>query len=1057
MTTHQHSIRVLLLVGLACGLAGCLSPAPEGAATASEAATTVKFDLFHRPLPEIPLPNDVATRYDETSATGRRINASMLAPTAFERQIRTLIDNIDGWGTLQPITIPFTGPLDVQSIVDGHRDIDYDLSNDVIYLINVDRDSQEFGKLHHLDIGNGNYPISLEDLDGYWKNDPRGHTLSLLFEETDEDLNGNGVLDPGEDTDADGVLDKPNYFPGANPDPNDLGARADATMTFYEKETHTLILKPLVPLRERTTYAVVITKRLKDANGQSVGSPFDFINHSSQTQALLPLPEVLPDGLALDDVAFAFTYTTQSILTPWLALRDGLYGHGVQAHLAEQFPAELGGLFPMRDEGPSFPDMTNPYLLWTETWLEAYGTILQQFQGMDEDDFEYQLVTSSHQYIDYHVVGWVDSPQLFDRNDANGNPLPLDLQAWPEDLATVPVEARSERVYFHLSIPRKEISARGDGKPVPLVFMGHGYGGNRFSVLDLAALLAKYGVATIAVDSVSHGIPIGDSDRQLVDLLLSSFGLHNTTEALLSDRAFDQNNDGVPDSGADFWTAYLFHTRDVVRQTALDHIQLIRVLRSFDGQRRWRFDLNGDGENELAGDFDGDGAIDVGGDAEISMSGGSLGGMMTMVIAGLEPELKAVAPIIGGGGMGDIGLRSLQGGVREAFILRAMGPLFVATIDSDTGATNLETIIPELANDPAHLSLADVEGISPGDTMVVYNRANGEHACSYLSAEGTARAGIESDLGDSIEVVFYSGDALVLGSTECELKEGASEIARVNTFEKNVTFQEVETVAGSPLIALAEGLGLRRANPEFRRFQGLGQLILDPADPAVYGRALLEEPLEYPGTGQKTGVHTLILTGTGDMSVPASGGVLFGRASGLIEYLEPDPRYGKSENQVLIDTYTVEGVNTLKRYTDPSGTGVHIDVDNLSQGEDPWGTDVPRLDPPLRSSWEEADALGGRSAALFIYGDPKGKHGFPAPGEITRKAIDACRKACTDENGCDCSNPEVYDVGLFYLNLIGEYLSTGGRQLRNVPCMAQNNCPELPAPPPVRENPDVAP
>ena len=29
-----------------------------------------------------------------------------------------------------------------------------------------------------------------------------------------------------------------------------------------------------LPLRERTTYAVVVTKRLKDINGEAVGSPF---------------------------------------------------------------------------------------------------------------------------------------------------------------------------------------------------------------------------------------------------------------------------------------------------------------------------------------------------------------------------------------------------------------------------------------------------------------------------------------------------------------------------------------------------------------------------------------------------------------------------------------------------------------------------------------------------------------------------------------------------------------------------------------------------------------
>ena len=125
----------------------------------------------------------------------------------------------------------------------------------------------------------------------------QGAGLSLFFDETDEDLdgdgildpgedlNGNGVLDPGEDlnenglldppedTDADGVLDKPNYLPGMNPARDDLPGRADALMYFYERESHTLIAQPLEPLRERTTYAVVVTRRLLDADGEPVGSP----------------------------------------------------------------------------------------------------------------------------------------------------------------------------------------------------------------------------------------------------------------------------------------------------------------------------------------------------------------------------------------------------------------------------------------------------------------------------------------------------------------------------------------------------------------------------------------------------------------------------------------------------------------------------------------------------------------------------------------------------------------------------------------------------------------
>ena len=240
---------------------GCLSPEANGIARALPAKTTVKMDFNARPLPEIPLPNDIATRYDETSATGRRINASLIAPTEFEREVRENLDQIDGWGVFQTIAIPFTGPLDVGSIRDAHDEPDYDFNNDAIFLVDVDTDSPELGKLHALDVGNGNYPVTLKGRTDFWKNDPRGDSLSLSFEEIDEDKNGDGLLDASEDTDEDGILDRPNYLPGKSPAADDLVGRADALMYFYERESSTLLLRPLEPLRERTTYAVIVTRR----------------------------------------------------------------------------------------------------------------------------------------------------------------------------------------------------------------------------------------------------------------------------------------------------------------------------------------------------------------------------------------------------------------------------------------------------------------------------------------------------------------------------------------------------------------------------------------------------------------------------------------------------------------------------------------------------------------------------------------------------------------------------------------------------------------------------
>ena len=77
-------------------------------------------------------------------------------------------------------------------------------------------------------------------------------------------------------------------------------------------------------------------------------------------------------------------------------------------------------------------------------------------------------------------------------------------------------------------------------------------------------------------------------------------------------------------------------------------------------------DLDTDGRpggelSGLAGDFDGDGVVDIGKGSQITMVGGSLGGMMSMVMGSVEPELDAIAPMAGGGGVTDLGMRTTQG------------------------------------------------------------------------------------------------------------------------------------------------------------------------------------------------------------------------------------------------------------------------------------------------------------------------------------------------------------------------------------------------------------
>ena len=689
--------------------------------------------------------------------------------------------------------------------------------------------------------------------------------------------------------------------------------------------------------------------------------------------------------------------------------------------------------------------MSNPHLMYSENFIEALELIEEALDGgFDHTQLQTQKLFDSIRYVDYYVIGSYQSPQLFDRVGDDGEPLGLNDQSWPPDLDREPAAARAETVYFTLSVPRDA------PKPAPLVILGHGYTSQRYASTMLAGFLAKYGVAVLVIDGPSHGVSITASQTELVENIFGGVGLRSAAQAILRSRATDQNDDGRLDSGADFWTSYLFHTRDMVRQFALDYSQLVRIFRSFDGARRWGFDLDGDGQPELAGDFNGDGVVDTGGDVVMTMTGGSLGGIMSMLMGSLEPELSAIAPMAGGGGYADMGIRSGQGGVLEAFILRGMGPLYTGTTDPDTGRMVLETIVPDL-NDTAERSLATAEGVRAGDLLIVANLANGQRGCGYVDQAGNVRAAVESDVGDATELRFYRGVQVM--NSECEIAAGDPYLT-IDTLESDLEFQGQTLTAGAPITSLAQGLGLRRASPDLRRFQGFGQLVLDPSDPVAYARNLLDEPIRFNAAPGTAGASALVITTAGDMNVPASSGVTYGRAAGIIDYRSADPRYGVPENQVLIDTYMAEAVHNLGRYTNDAGEAVHIDVENFSGADDIWGASYPRLDPPLRIGFGETDARGGVSAALFPLTNRRGEHGMERPGGMVDRFREQCVAVCTETgpDPCGCSTVMTYDIGTYVLGMVSRYLASGGFMLSADLCQSRDDCPEI-GPVPVARDP----
>lgn len=1003
---HRVQRLPVLWLSFVAGTWTCGGPEPDGLRrTPPGTGPVVRWDISARPLPEIPFPNDAATRLDPSSPTGRRVNVSLLGDLRMDRQARALFNRLDGFGAFQPITVSFSAPLDLDDLARRHHEPIPDTSDDAVFVVAIDPASPDFGRPVMLDMGRGNYPALIRDDTRYLPADPRQGERSLLFETVEEDRNGNGVLDPGEDSDDDGVLDHPNVWPDGAPVTKGL-------LTHYERETETLIMRPLVPLRERTTYAVILTSRLRGLDGQSVRSPFPYIHSLEQLPSLRVLPEVLRRmreagiDLSMDDVAFVWTFTTQSITRDLVAIREGLYGEGPLGWLASTVPTDAIPIPALTADQPNprmpFPGETLKALVGG-VLVPAFGISASQAAGLLDDLDHIAYVAQFRIRSPDFLTGQGDRRLFQDKEGQRPWDWHFEVDA---DTGVAPMTLAD--LVVTMAIPRR---TERFSPPFPVAIYAHGYGQARVEMLGFAAVLARYGIASAAIDGWGHGIYVKPEDREKILALAEGFGFRPFVEAFLEGRARDVTGDGKKDAGADMFSSHAFHTRDTIRQAVVDHLQLIRVLRRFDGVARWDLDQDEDGVSDLAGDFDGDGVVDAGGEVDYFFWGSSMGGITSGVVGALEPAVVATAPVAGGACLTCLTSRSQQASVIHDTLLRGMGPVVWTEPDEGVPERRRLWLTCALAKKPVHLSVASLWGIPVGSTMLVHNLRTGEVRSGHIRQDGLGSAPIPTDPGDRLEVTFLGPDGATL--------------ARIDTFEFDA-FYDTGTHptwrAGEPLVSPCEGWGYRRQSPELRRLIGLAQMALEPADPIHWARHFFLEPLPLRSTENRPR-NLLLLVTLGDNMDPPDIHYAQARAAGILPYLDPDPRYGVSANDWLIQNHVFEGICGLGRFPPNSqGQEVLFDPDRLDDlgmppGQDGNGFDAPSPEPgkELRLTVHTSTGVSGIRHAHM---EPCGKHSF----FIT----DPGRPFNVDE----------------YLNsLAGHYFRSRGTRILDDRCHEDSSCP----------------
>ncbi len=1133
-------------IALAIALASCTGDTvPTGLqATPPGTGPVVVFDLTAQPLPNIPLPNDVATFADPTSRTGLRLNASLVAPTHMEMVARQGFDDMEGWGTYEAITVGFspapgadpTQPaLDLANVLSRMTGDDYDFSNDPVYLVNLTT-----GLPVPLDIGAGNFPLTVSDPTSYYPNDVKVAEQNLLFETVEE---GVGLTQadytPARDLDFDGVLDHPDTFGPAKQVPG-----VDNLLTWYERETDTLRIRPLLPLEEKTTYAVVLTDRLTGPNGQPVRSPFPTINHPSQSAGLAEVAGALGmhshaayfgdiAGSGLGHVAFVWTFTTQPVHEDLSLLRDGLYGHGPFARFAAQFPPQptlfqAVGMTPNEaDEPPSWqtspicaPLVGHPYTVFVSDFASDLDILYQQF-GYSGSTLS--LLDQEATNIDHIVIGTFPSPYLM------GDPASADPDTqFHLNFKTGTGDVQQDLVHFYMTVPKTD-AKKGFQQPFPVAFWGHGVTGADDEVLLEAGHFAKQGIAMIAFDAPEHGRVIDPGTLKLATGLLEGSCLAPWITGIGSGRAHDLNGDGVADSGGLWWTAHMFHTRDNVRQAIVDSMQATRMLRTFDGNTLATQDYNNDGSlDDLAGDFDGDGTPDLGGPhVNIYASGESLGGLLSEIQGGIDPNITAAAPVSGGGGGAyDIALRSY--GVADAVMLQVLSPLIIAVPSSDrppdsngnkqTQCSATQRSLRWFVNDLTGSTEVEIACLDPTElasnmTVVVANLSNGVLRCSRTWAalpdgtpdlNGRFRIAIPASIGDAIDIQVFNAPDLVDSYKTCIVPAGTMPGRHVNTWEQAAIsvgpvadpsavcpsdamngcqqFRETFYEVGSGLVAPQEGLGLSRQTPDFRKLMDLVQAAFDPADPINYAPYYMMRPLLGVDGTVLPPRALLSIDTVGDGFVNIASGIAFGRAAGVVPFFGPSgatsfPQYadyatpeslfsqwGRTANDVLINTYEVEGIARLARA--PAGKTCAVnyapsmactsapaknatacadalyDADWLSEGQEQYDQQHPLI--PLRSVRDATVHATDTTSLAGVWAPRLAGTPFTTDSAAWKNPVVAMANVyfqLTGQHSFDAGDPcQAFDTATYLNGTLARFFSSSGTDVYYLSHPASHRC-----------------
>ena len=374
------------------------------------------------------------------------------------------------------------------------------------------------------------------------------------------------------------------------------GDRIAADQVVWDPATNTAYAKPVSVLDQHRHFALVVTDAVKDAAGSAVQPDPAFSSCAQGVDRYCGRLAAALAGIstAPQKVVAASIFTTMSA-TAWLE-----HARGILDYVAPIVTlAQPQSSFRIAD-------------LASLTLHEQTGDNPAQFT-----DLSLPLNSTLLSGLDRVVIGSYSSPNFLEADQTIRN---------APTLPGLAVPASTNQVYFNALLPATPKPAAG----YPVLIFGHGFGDSRFGgPTAVAPTMARAGFAVIAINAVGHGF-----GPQSTVTFVDRSG--NATTITAGGRSIDLNGDGVIEGneGCALVTPIAYGTRDCFRQTAVDLMQLARVIR-------------------LGLDLDGDGTPDLD-PSRIYYAGQSLGAIYGTMFTAVEPSVRAAALNVGGATVVDI-------------------------------------------------------------------------------------------------------------------------------------------------------------------------------------------------------------------------------------------------------------------------------------------------------------------------------------------------------------------------------------------------------------------